>query len=408
MFRTTLPSTRTRRPFGAALCLSLALLLNFAPPVAGCQWDYPIWMPREKDADPLYRFIRGGKAGYIDRSGKVVIEPQFEPYGNYSGVFHDGIAEVGVSSGKYVDATGKPVAKEKLYRGWDFSEGLAAALAEDGGKWGYVDRTGEFAISPRFEGHPNGYVSSFSEGRAWVQVSGRYGFIDRTGEFAILPAFLHAENFHDGMARVVVEGPCAFASDGPCPSFRVLGGPPQPMDDMGACRIAFVDKDGVVLKERFEMAKDFSEGLAPVMQGRKWGFIDKSGRVVIAPRFDDAWPFSEGLARVRQGELYGYVDARGAPAVPPRYGYADDFSEGLAAVGRWDEEESDHDDFHYIDRRGRTVIAGPFRVASHFFKGLAHVRLKPSEKVGARAERYAYIDAKGKTIFAYEVETDED
>jgi hypothetical protein len=360
-------TTHARRPLGVALCLSLAMLLGCAAPAAGCSWDYPIWMPREKGADPLYRFIRGGKAGYIDRSGKVVIEPRFEPYGNYHGVFRGGVMDAGISGGEYVDMTGKPVPKDKLHRGRDFSEGLARS--EDGGRWGYLDHTETFAI---------------------------------------LPAFLHAEDFHDGMARVVVEGPCAFADDGPCPGFRVLGGPPQPLDDMDACRTAFVNKEGVVLEARFEMAKDFAEGLAPVMQGGKWGFIDKSGRFLIGPRFDDAWPFSEGLARVRQGELYGFVDERGALVIPARYGYADDFSEGLAAVGRWDEEESDHDDLHYIDRRGRAVIAGPFRVASHFFKGLAHVRLKPSKKDGGRVERYAYIDAKGKTVFAYEVETDED
>jgi len=31
---------------------------------------------------------------------------------------------------------------------------------------------------------------------------------------------------------------------------------------------------------------------------RKFGFIDKSGKVVIEPQFDDAGYFSEGLATV--------------------------------------------------------------------------------------------------------------
>ena len=33
---------------------------------------------------------------------------------------------------------------------------------------------------------------------------------------------------------------------------------------------------------------------------RKYGFIDKSGKMVIEPQFDDAEPFSEGLAKVRR------------------------------------------------------------------------------------------------------------
>ena len=31
----------------------------------------------------------------------------------------------------------------------------------------------------------------------------------------------------------------------------------------------------------------------------KYGFIDKSGKVVIEPQFDEAYPFSEGLAWVQ-------------------------------------------------------------------------------------------------------------
>ena len=33
---------------------------------------------------------------------------------------------------------------------------------------------------------------------------------------------------------------------------------------------------------------------------KKYGFIDKSGKVVIEPQFDDAEPFSEGLAKVQR------------------------------------------------------------------------------------------------------------
>lgn len=407
MFRTTLP--RSPRRLASAVCLSLAALLACAAPADGCSWDYPIWIPRDGGADPLYRFIRDGKAGYIDRSGRVVIEPQFDGDGNYAGVFHDGLLEVGVSSGEYVDATGKTVIKDELYRGWQFSDGLAAALKEDGGKWGYIDPKGRFAISPRFQGYPGGYVSSFSEERAWVEVSGKYGFIDKTGEFVIPPAFLHAEAFGDGMARVVAEGPCSYGPTMPCLEIHHFGGPAPTKGRVPACKFTFVDAHGAVLKARFDDAKNFSEGMAPVRLGEKWGYIDKSGRVRITPQFDEAWPFSGGIARVRQGGLtglFGYIDTQGRYVVPPRFKYADDFAEGLAAVGDM-EYVDEPGNLYYIDRRGRTVIPGPFALASHFFKGLAHVKLRRAGKgeVGRRTGRFAYIDAEGKTIFAYEVES---
>jgi len=88
-----------------------------------CDWDYDIWMIRSKDADPLYRFVRGDKAGYIDQKGKVVIQPKLPYTGNYSGEFHEGRLEIGVSDGVYVDTTGKVVIDgSHPYRGWDFSD----------------------------------------------------------------------------------------------------------------------------------------------------------------------------------------------------------------------------------------------------------------------------------------------
>ena len=54
------------------------------------------------------------------------------------------------------------------------------------------------------------------------------------------------------------------------------------------------------------MPKAFSEGLAAVKMGR-WGFVDKTGKVVINPQFDDAGSFSDGLAVIKLGGQFGYT-----------------------------------------------------------------------------------------------------
>lgn len=33
----------------------------------------------------------------------------------------------------------------------------------------------------------------------------------------------------------------------------------------------------------------------------KYGYIDKTGKIIITPQFDEAYPFSEGLASVKIG-----------------------------------------------------------------------------------------------------------
>jgi len=358
-----------------------------------CSWDYPIWIPRSKSADPLYRFVKNGKAGYIDGSGRIVIPPKLKPWGNYGSEFHDGLLEIAVGDGRYVDRTGEVVIDKGFYRGWDFSEGLAVAMREGEDLWGYIDTSGEFAISPRFASSLDDYVYPFSDGLAMIEVKGKFGYIDHSGDFVIKPRFFGGFSFSDGMARVVAEGPCAYWTDGPCTSPISAGGregathPP--------CKFTYIDKTGrVITQARFDYARDFSEGLAPIRIGSQWGFIDKTGASVVDPRFEDAGPFDSGLSRIREHGLHGYADKSGSIQIAPQYKYAEDFSEGFAVVG------DGAGRYWYIDQHGSRTIADEFAAASPFFKGLANVKLLPSDATEARAA-FAYIDTKGHRVFAY-------
>jgi hypothetical protein len=88
------------------------------------------------------------------------------------------------------------------------------------------------------------------------------------------------------------------------------------------------------------------------MLARRWGFIDKTGKLVIPPRFRDsyvpAWvnpygkpsgDFSEGLAGLildkdARGDHRGYIDRNGNVVLElPNAVVVGRFSEGLAAVG---------------------------------------------------------------------------
>lgn len=61
----------------------------------------------------------------------------------------------------------------------------------------------------------------------------------------------------------------------------------------------------MVISPKFNETDNFSEGLAGVMVGNKWGYLDQIGTLVIKPHFDKAIEFSDGLACV---ELNGNVD----------------------------------------------------------------------------------------------------
>jgi hypothetical protein len=310
--------------------------------------------------------------------------------GNGGGEFHDGLLEIAVSDGVYVDTTEKKLIDKGFYRGWDFSEGVALAMRKGEKKWGYIDRSGEFVISPRFATSPNGYVWSFQEGFAKIEVSRKVGYIDHSGEFAIAPRFLDGESFHDGMPRVLVEGPCVYVRTGTgYPDSGILPKGTKEPGQLPACKYAFIDKSGrIITDQRFEDARDFAEGLAPVRIGGYWGYIEKNGKAVILPRFDSAEPFADGLALVSEHDKRGYIDHSGVYAIRPQFSSADSFVEGRAVV-------SDGKSYWYIDHDGRRAIPETFSRASSFFKGLAHVKLQTND------ETFAYIDVNGRRVFVY-------
>ncbi|MDO8586340.1 MAG: WG repeat-containing protein [Armatimonadota bacterium] len=114
-------------------------------------------------------------------------------------------------------------------------------------------------------------------------------------------------------------------------------------------RWGFIDKTGKIVFSGYEDAGEFSEGLAPVKLDGKYGFADITGKMIVAPRFDGAGKFSEGLAPVKVENAWGYADKTGNIVIPPKYAKASEFSEGLAVV------EID-DKCGAIDKTGAVVI----------------------------------------------------
>jgi hypothetical protein len=234
-----------------------------------------------------------------------------------------------------------------------------------------------------------------SGGFAKIKAKGLYGFIDHTGKFAIPPALLSAGDFSDGMVRVVLEGPCFVPGSGGCDIGEIV--PPNSEKNRAlppSCKFTFIDKSGRVISAvRFDEAKPFSEGLAPVRVGSLWGYIGKDGGMAISPRFDDAESFSDGVAAVAHGGLHGYIDKRGVFVIPAQFKQASNFHEGVAYVG--DPESG----YSYIDHRGKQAFRGSFVRATNFYHGLAHVQLNGTYPFGG----FAYIDTSGGARFTYVV-----
>lgn len=110
----------------------------------------------------------------------------------------------------------------------------------------------------------------------------------------------------------------------------------------------------IVIPLRFDEVRPFSEGVAAVRVGSKWGAVDKSGTLVVEARFADAPRFSDGRAAVRRGTKYVYIDPTGKIVLDGGYDAAGPFRGGLAYVQHLRNSPEQREG--YIDRTGQWVF----------------------------------------------------
>lgn len=116
------------------------------------------------------------------------------------------------------------------------------------------------------------------------------------------------------------------------------------------------------------MASRDLPALFPIQQQGKWGFIDRTGKVVISPQFQHAGNFREGRAGVKVRDKFGFIDETGKVVIPPRFDRVEDFAGGLARVqvgGKWG----------FVDPTGKMVVSPRFTAAGRFSEGRSPVQL---------------------------------
>ncbi len=317
-----------------------------------------------------------------------------------------------------------------------FSCGLLAVSKD--GKWGYIDKTGNYAIQPKFE-----YAFNFNpNGIALIIYNNRYGYIDTSGNFLFEPRFNLARAFDENnSARVYINGKWGVINT----SGKLIIEPkydqvwPFSPEGLTAMEVdgkyGFIDENGnEIISPRFTDISNTGKDQVFVKEYGKWGIIDISGEYIVTPQYysveqvgenvlvaqkdgkfglinalgqvlapfifasisDDYMkgdfyitndhPFSDGFIRVEKGGLYNYLDINGNLVSETFYDDVDPdgFSAiGLAAVqmdGKWG----------YIDTKGNIIIKPQFEYAGAF----AANGLAPASS----GDHIGYINTKGRFV----------
>lgn len=133
--------------------------------------------------------------GFIDKTGKKVIRPQFDAAKPFSeglaAVYIDISNEDGARGWGYIDKRGNTIIEnqERFQFAGDFHDGMALIIndghpLQDIGERGFIDKTGKVVIEPQYR-----QASEYSEGVSAVQIGSLWGFIDRNGKIVIQPQY---------------------------------------------------------------------------------------------------------------------------------------------------------------------------------------------------------------------------
>ncbi len=240
---------------------------NSSPMAINAKGEIKITM---KDAKKVHIFSEGLAAysvendgeikwGFVDKTGKVKINPQFMNVGRLS----NGLCAVQDSEGKwgYIDKDGKIVINFQFESVHRFKNGKAIVVS--GHKYGVIDEKGKYLINPQFE---EMYIDNDI---FMIKQDNKWGWCDKEGKILINPQFNDAYPFNGNALAPIKSG-----------------------NNYG-----YIDKEGkIVVNPQFGDALPFIGKLGIVSSNSKIGFVDSEGKYIINPQY-------EGVAQ----DLVNYV-----------------------------------------------------------------------------------------------------
>ena len=345
---------------------------------------------------------------------------------------------------------------------YDFDSGLA--LVKINNKYGYVDKSGKFAIKPQFS-----YAQSFRDGFAMVceEKEGKHicGFINQKGKVIIDLKYEYGSSDYSGYSKIsdVEDGlimvrnkdkEAVFDTNGKkLSSFMKdisLSGDGlvsiwtddsctivDPKNNMkpitkekfnattgcknGICYICkYVDKEShdtvcggmdykgnIVINYSYDIFYVFNkDGIAvakrKIDNKNKYGLINKKGLFVVEPVYEfsiSGFYESEGFMFQKDEKTIVAFDSRGKEMFTLKgdYEVSGDFFDGFAKITKNIPNSHERQTF-YVNEKG-TVKFGPYEEGNNFSDGLAYIK---EDK-----DKFFFIDTNGKKVITGRIENNE-
>lgn len=305
-------------------------ILEYVAMEIGGKWGYvdlkgKIIIPAEYDdakvySSGLFAVKKNDKWGYVNSKNEIVIPFKYvsvTPF-HYCYKTQRAVAMVLQSYATWewflIDKQGNRTSNKTYSDCSGFSSFITSAdlieVKDKNGKRGFIDFNENYVIEPRFD-----YVYGFSCGVAAVEINDKWGYIDLTGDFVIEPNLKDGGFFREGMLSISM-------GDGKWGFRDISGNLIGPFDN----------------QYDFYKGTQWKEARAWVKRNGKWGQIDLNGDIKIPFIYDyirDGGSPSS-VVPVKKGGKWGYIDVNTGETVVPfvlDWGASFCLSTGIAAVG---------------------------------------------------------------------------
>lgn len=235
-----------------------------------------------------------------------------------------------------------------IYTGASSMMGTNAAV-NDGEEWHIINNAG-FKVARTSK--PVDYMGILVGGKIPVAIENKYAYCTSSLDVPENLPYDYASNFKNGVAAIKKGDKWALINtdEKQLTDFiyeSIL------LDEYDTCcneGVIFAKKDGKyymlntqgekISDQAFDDARSFAgSGPAAVCIEGKWGFIDKTGKVVIEPQYEGANSFNIGLGAVCVEGKWGYISSKGTIRIQCQFEDCQPFaSNGIAAVkekGMW-------------------------------------------------------------------------
>lgn len=273
------------------------------------------------ESKELYRIQVGGKCGFINENGKLMIEPQYDMAFCF---FSDSVcfAQVGERKG-LINSNGEYIVDLETTIGGilQFKNDVAVFITNNG-KQGVISKSGEIILPAIYKD----ILRDGDNGFIVMDTLENMGYINNQGDFIIPCKYDAVHQFSEELTMVTTSRKCGY-----------------------------VDTTGTwVIDSIYDDARDFGNGLARVKRNEEWMFIDHNGKEVGKFNFDEiltgftcnrafikkdnrielidkngkkianidadsVYGYHNGYATFKINGKYGKLDSTGVVAIPPKY-----------------------------------------------------------------------------------------